>query len=214
MIKISEAIMDIVNENPILQFGFYYQIFNLSKLSEFIKPQLQARTKKQIKTAAITMNLSRLQKRLKKILPKISDYKIENVTAYSNLCVVTYVKTREVHASINKFYERMQKVKGYITINEGVNEITIIFENKFYSSLTELISEKPKFKKDNIAGIGMKFSEEYMDVPGLLHFLIQHFMVQNINIIEIASTYTELFCYIDQADTKLAFNTLFNRFLT
>ncbi|MFA6550420.1 MAG: hypothetical protein WCT36_03645 [Candidatus Gracilibacteria bacterium] len=213
MIKISEAITEILTKNPFLQFGFHYRLFNLSQLSAFIKPQIEARTKKEVKTSAITMSLSRSQKQLSKITIKPEQYKAENITTYSNLCIMTFIKKQEIHAKINKFYEKIQKEKTYITISEGVNEITIIFENKFIKTLQSLINEKPKYKKENISAIGIKFDEKYTEIPGLIHFLVQHFMIQNINIIEISSTYTELFFYIDKNDTKLAFNTLFNRFL-
>jgi len=213
MIKISEAITEIINGNSFLQFGFRYRLLNLSQLSAFIKPQIEARTKKEIKISAITMNLSRLQKRFSKLKPKPEEYEIKNITTYSNLCIMTFIKTGEIHAKINKFYEKTQQRKSYITISEGVNEITIIFDNGLLSMLKNLISEKPKFKKENISAIGIKFDEKYTEIPGLIHFLVQHFMMQNINIIEIASTYTELFFYINQNDTKLAFNTLFNRFM-
>lgn len=213
MIKISEAIMEIINGNAVLQYGFRYKLFNLSRLSAFIKPQIQARTKKEIRISAITMNLSRLQKRLSKYMPRQDEYKIENITTYSNLCTMTFTKTREIHSKINKFYEKIQTNKGYITISESANEITTIFESKFIKMAKDIIDEKPKFKKDNISAIGAKFNEKYVDIPGLIHYLVQHFMLQNINIIEISSTYTELFFYIDQNDTKLAFNTLFNRFV-
>src|SRR3989339_821911 len=127
MIKISEAITEILTKNPFLQFGFHYRLFNLSQLSTFIKPQIEARTKKEVKTSAITMSLSRSQKQLSKITIKPEQYKAENITTYSNLCIMTFVKKQEIHAKINKFYEKIQKEKTYITISEGVNEIRIIF---------------------------------------------------------------------------------------
>jgi len=213
MIKISEAIMEIINKSSILQFGFHYKLFNISQLSAFIKPQIQARVKKDIKTSAIAMNISRLQKRFSKCVPRHDEYKIENITAYSNLCTMTFTKTREIHKKINKFYEKIQANKGYITISEGVNEITIIFEQRFIQQSKNIIDERPKSRKDNVAAIGVKFNEKYAEIPGLIHFLIQHFTIQNINIIEISSTYTELFFYIDQNNAKLAFDTLFNRFM-
>lgn len=213
MIKISEAIKEILNKNEFLQFGFHYKLFNLSKLADFIKPQLQARTKKEIKTSAITMTLSRIQKYKIRINKNSEEYATENITVYSNLCTMTFLKSREIHAKINRLYEKIQKQKGYITISEGVDEITIIFESKFLHEIKNTIDEKPTHKRENIAAIGIKFNEKYGEIPGLIHFLVQHFMIQNINIIEIASTHTEIFFYVDQRDIKLAFDTLFNRFV-
>ncbi|MBI5412663.1 hypothetical protein HZA43_05905 [Candidatus Peregrinibacteria bacterium] len=130
MLRISEAILEIVNGNATLQFGLRYRLFNLSQLSAFLRPQIKARTKKEVKIGAVTMHLSRMQRKFLKWMPTQEAYAIENITAHSNLC----------------------------TIN------------------------------GTIALFCLKFYEKYTEIPGLIHFLVQHFMMQNINIIEISSS--------------------------
>lgn len=48
MIKISEAIQDIVHNNDQLRFGFHHQLFNLSQVARFIQPLVEARTQKSV----------------------------------------------------------------------------------------------------------------------------------------------------------------------
>jgi aspartokinase len=43
--------------------------------------------------------------------------------------------------------------------------------------------------------------------------VLQQVAVQGINVVEIASTATELILYLDQKDVRLAFDTLYQRFM-
>ena len=47
----------------------------------------------------------------------------------------------------------------------------------------------------------------------MLYMLLQRVALQNVNLIEITSTYTEIVFYIDQRDTQTVFDTFFESFL-
>lgn len=208
----SDAIREIIEKNPLLKFGLSYGLFNLTRLSKFIIPQIEVRTKKNIKHSALTMNLSRLQKQMKKTAPKMENIKLENITVHSNLCTLTYFKSDKIHEKINKLHSRIRKENGYITITEGINEITLIIKADSQETAKKLIPEKPKNMQKDITSIGIKFPKEFNENPGLIYLILQQLALQYINIVEIASTYTELFVYISQKDTKLAFDTLHQSF--
>lgn len=125
---------------------------------------------------------------------------------------MTFFKNRETHASINALYNEVQKHRGFFTITEGAGEITIIFDNCFSALIDKKITEKPHYKNTTVASIGVKFSEKYLETPGLLYLILQQIVLQQINIIELSSTATEFMIYIDQKETRIAFDTLYNRF--
>lgn len=50
--------------------------------------------------------------------------------------------------------------------------------------------------------IGVQFGEGYADVPGILYTLLQRVALQNVNLIEISSTYAEIAFYGDEADAR------------
>lgn len=201
MIKITTAIKEIIEGNPILEFGLAYKLFNLTQLAKMISPQIKARTKKEVKETAILMNLSRLQRRLDIAAPKLQTIKIDKTTVRSNLCCLTFPKTAQIH-------KKLLKQKEYITLTEGTNEITIIIKEDFYEKTKQAIGEEAINEHKDIASIGLQFSEKFNNTPGFIHLILQQISLQHINLIEIASTYTELVLYIDQKDTKLAFDTL------
>ncbi len=43
--------------------------------------------------------------------------------------------------------------------------------------------------------------------------LLQRVALQNVNLIEISSTYTEIVFYVAEKDTRIVFDTLFHSFL-
>ena len=47
----------------------------------------------------------------------------------------------------------------------------------------------------------------------MLYMLLQRVTLQNVNLIEIISTYTEIVFYVDERDTQTVFDTLFQSFL-
>lgn len=212
MIRISDAIDEIVGQNALLQFGFSERLLNLSQVAKFIQPLIEARTKKTVRTTAILMQLSRMQRRFKKINAALNDFGIETITIYSNLCSLTFFKTEKLHLKINQLLDFIQERKGYITITEGVGEITLILDQVYFAKAEQLFTEKPRNVTREIASVGIKFHEKYATTPGLLYRILQQVTLQNINLVEISSTYTEFILYVNQSEVNLAFDTLFNTF--
>ena len=61
MQKLSDAIKDIVSRNSLLQLGISHRLLNLSQVSRYLLPQVEARIQKKIQPSAVVMSLSRLQ---------------------------------------------------------------------------------------------------------------------------------------------------------
>jgi len=173
---------------------------------------VEVRSKKDVSKTAILMALSRMQKRMEVITPKYNKFKVDNISIASDLCIVTYKNNPYVHQMINRLYRHIQKQKGYITITRGMKEVTAIFDKEFLPSVKRIIKEEPTVTSEEIASIGITFDEKYVQQPGLLYSILQQITIQNINVVEIASTYTEFILYIDKKHVKLAFDTLFHCF--
>jgi len=208
MRKISDSIQNIIKSQSFFVFGLSNKLLNLSQLSRFIQPLVKAQTKKNVETSAILMSLSRLQKKYIKKNIKKEDFQISNLTVHYNLCSLTFLKTKEIVENINKFYINLQDKSEYITISQGTREITIIISENLFKNFKKIVSEKPIQIKKNVASIGVQFGPNYVERPGMIYYLVQHITLQNINIEEISSTFTELIFYIDKKDMKLAFDTL------
>jgi aspartokinase len=208
MLKISTAIQDIVGKNPFLVFGFHNRLFNLTSLGKFLKPSIEARTKKEIKETAILMNLSRLQKKIKAKSVLANKYEISDLTVNYNLCVLTYYRRQEIYNKLFKFYSEVQDKNEFMALSQGNREITVLLSESSLGAIQKKIKEKPKYFKKNLCSLGINFQEKYLASPGFLFYLTQQLTMQNINIREVSSTSTELIFYIDYKDMRIAFETL------
>lgn len=213
MLKISHSLKEIINSNALLQFGLHHRLLNLSQVAKFVKPLLEAKTKKDIKSSsAILMALSRLQRETKKTIPKMEKFSIINLTVHSGLCTMSFLKSNEFLHGVEKIYSQIQKHNGYITLNQGANEITMIIDEASIIIVQKIVSEKPKNTTKNLAALGIQFDQKYYEIPGMLYYLMQQISLQGINIREISSTYTEIIIYVDQKDIRLLFDTIYNCF--
>jgi len=65
---------------------------------------------------------------------------------------------------------------------------------------------------EDLAAVGVAFDERYLKVKGILFRLMEEIALQDINVIEIASTATEFSIFLHEEDVQLAFDAIFNRF--
>ena len=209
MRKISDHLKEIINSQPYLLFGFNHGLFNLTKLAKFLKPYIEAQTKKDVRDTAILMTLSRLK--ISKTNNSKNTHKILNLSVHSNLCSLTYARDGMVLKKVNDFFSKANTPLDFTSLNTSTTEITIITTEDIYKQLNEEISNKPKSIKTRLSSISVQFKPSSNN-PGLLYFLIQQISVQNINIQEISSTYSELIFFLDKKDINLAFET-FNTLL-
>lgn len=212
MLKIPEAVKEIISKNPFLRLGIAYKLFNLSKLARHIKPLVGAKTKKEIKESAVLMALARLQKEKSIKILKTDEFVFFNLIVHSNLCAVVFLQSQEVLEKIGSVYQEIRKRNGYVNLIQGVNEIAITVDEKLFPLIKNIITEKPKNIQKNLSAIGIQFDRKYYKIPGAIYNVIQQITLQEINIFDISSTFTELIIYIDQKDTRLIFDTLYNCF--
>lgn len=213
MISIADALRDIVRTNPLLAFGFQHGLFNLTKLAAYLRPVVAARTKKDVQESAITMALSRLKRDRADRAPDIERFTVENVTIHSGLSARSYQRSPELHRRLSEFSRHVQSRNDFCSLTQGIHELTVIFDSRYRTLLRDSTHARPTYRNDGIASISVQFDERYLDVPGLLYILLQQVALQNVNLVEISSTYTEAMLFVAEEDARLVFDTLFERFL-
>jgi len=213
MIKISTAVRDIIDGNSFLKLGLQQNLLNLSAVAGFIQPLVEVRTKKSVQKSAILMNLSRLKSYSDKfVLPK-DQFFIRDLSVRSNLYSISYYRRAALIDKVGEIYDESKKFDSYITMNQGVNEVTFLLGEKLFNKIQKIISDEPKYTIHDLSAITVHFDEKFVDTPGLIYYLIQQLTMQGINICEISSTYTELIMYVKSKDVKLAFDTIYSQFL-
>jgi aspartokinase len=213
MKKISEAVEGTIAGHAALAFAFHHRLMNLTKLARFLRPSVEAQTQKRVSESAILMSLSRLSKKWARGRPqKTEALVLDKVSIVSGLCSVTLAKTQTTHRELNRVFTAVSEQSGFITITEGLREITVIVEAENLGLLRKALSSRPKIVNRNLASVGMTFSERYLDVKGVLHQLLEQVALQSVNVLEVASTATEFYIYVEEKDVEVAFAAIFHRF--
>ncbi|HEX9658879.1 MAG TPA: hypothetical protein VGA18_01205, partial [Rhodothermales bacterium] len=99
------------------------------------------------------------------------------------------------------------------TLTEGTAEITIIVDRSYMSFVLEIVTVKPAGRHDHISGLGVRFDKRYAETSGLIYEILQQLAIQRINVVEIASTRTELNIYLHETDVRRAFDSLYAQFI-
>ena len=213
MIRISDALRANIEGNPFLEFGLHHGLFNLTQLARYLKPFVESRAMKEVQPAALTMALSRLERDAQAVTPQARRYVIDRVTIHSGLCTATYPRQPDIHGVLNGLYGRIHRDGGYCSLSQGQHEVTIILDRSRMPELEKRIPRRPVFRHDHLAAIGVQFDPRYARIPGMLYMLLQRVALQNVNLIEITSTFTEIRLFIAEDDTRAIFDLLFQSFL-
>jgi hypothetical protein len=211
MIKVSEALQEIIKKNQTVQFGLSQELFNLSQLSKYLVPLVKARTKKEVQPSAILMALSRLQRKetRKQAQPR---FEIKKLSTNSGLVVATFNKTKSLHRSVNDFYGKIQDLGSSLTISEGTTQVTVIYDSEFIPLRKKIIKETPFQEITDIGSLSVRFDQAYLQTPGFIYLVLQQLYFQNINVVELSSTATEMIIFLSEDHVQLAFDTLYSRF--
>ncbi len=212
MIKIADAVREIVDHDPALKTGLAQKLMNLSQVARHIHSTVEARTHKSVQLSAITMALSRLRTELPPFEVKPDLGLADRITVQRGLVVLTFPNTARVQSGLLRLQERIREARRYLTITEGIREITLIVEQAMLEGVHEAVGERPARIARGIASLSVSLSEDNLASPGVLYRLLQALALQGINLAEVASTTTEFHVYLAENDVMLALDSLHGAF--
>jgi aspartokinase len=213
MRSIPEAVRHVIEKDSFLHFGLANRVLNLSKTARFILPLVAARTKKAVSPSAVTMALSRLRVSKHKENTRLKTVRLNELSITKNLTAITYERTSEVMRLHHNAVATLRQGGIFVVSNIGTSEITTMIDADHESILTSSVKQKPKALFGDLVAIHAQFNLRYVEQTGMLYTLMQQLAFQNINVIELSSTYTEIIFFIEKKDMKIAFDTLYEQFM-
>jgi hypothetical protein len=209
MVTIQHLVEKIIEQKPFLQEALSKGIVNNAALAEELRPQIETELKKKVKFSAVNMAIRRLAEKLEKSFVVKTKFDEEtNVIVQSDLIEVVVYKTEEVQKQIKQLYDLVDFRKGdFLTITQGLHEVMIITNKKF--------EKKIKFPKKSVKKVINKLNSLTINIPetavetvGLFYIVARALNWENINIVDIVSTFTEMTFIVNENDTSKAFDTL------
>ncbi len=213
MVTIAHIVEKYIEERPFIQEALARGIINHAALAEELMPDIDKEMKKQVKFSAVNMAIRRLSEKLSSsFINKTHFDKSSNITLRSGLVAFDIYKRTDVQAYLKKIYETVNINSGdFLTITQGLNEVFVISNKKHEKKILELMPKKYlKTSYRDLASLTIHIPESSVEVPGLFYLATRALLWENVNIMDIISTVTEMTFIIKEKETTKAFEALNN----
>ncbi len=206
--RMSEVLEKMLENDHHLAYYMSNKLLNLSQFAKYIQPLVETQINQKVKTGSITMALSRLQQKTIRKFDK-QQFKINSLSMVTDLCTMSFNKTPLTHLKIQQLHNKAIAENVYFVLSETTFEVTIISKKDFIRQVETPI---PKYEHMELSAIAVQFDPKYLSIPGVMASVMHKLSMQHVNLVEVASTCTEMIFYVDHTDLKLAFDTVQDAF--
>lgn len=209
MISISDALYEIVPNYPLIEEGLINGFINCSAFARQIKPQIEKRLYKSVKEGAITMALKRMSFKLRKNEP-VNNIYLSDLTVRSNLSEFTFQNSPTILEKTRELFNTLESNPDQIcTLAEGIRQTTYIVSDIFKKRVKKIFRKEVLISSiDNLSSITIHYPKEIVYIPGVYYRILKKLAWENINVIEVLSTYTELIIVVESKNVDRAFSVL------
>lgn len=212
MVSLSQELYELLSHNPFLLYGLSRGIMNLTQLAKLLQPHLSVRTQKNVEVTTITMQLSRLSKKFQQFTVAPPQFNLKSVSIQTHLAILSFHRTEHSLRSCALLQQKLLPKGEYFSVSQGLREVTMIIADAYTEETKKLFQETPIFQQQAITALTVTFPEEYTTYNGLIFVLSEQLQLQNINIVEMNSTFTELTFYIEEKHAKRALECVMETF--
>jgi aspartokinase len=211
MPTVAHIVKKIIERKPFVQEALSRGILNNAALAEELTPVIEKELGKKVKFSAVNMAIRRLAEKLEKtfvIRPKFN--KKSDITIKSDLVAITLYKDEIMQKDFKKLYEIINIKSGdLLTITQGFHEIMLVINRKNRKKILKLFP-KSSIKKmiKSLSSLTINVPIESIRTIGLFYSVTRSLTAENINIVDIVSTLTEMTFILDENDTARAFDIL------
>jgi len=207
MVTVSRIVEKMVKENPSLEIALSKDIISYSKLARYLREEVEKEFGKKVNDAAITVSLKRLKERSGHLYERKGEFYALEINTSSNLIELTVGKTGRLPRIMKDIYEFPELEEGCIMhAVHGNNQTTFVFTSRLEKKMKALLAgEKVISDIAGLAQLSIKFDEKMFQTPGFIVYVLKELAWNNIGIVEIVSTYTELIIIVKENDLMNAY---------
>lgn len=210
MVTISNVVKHILIKNVFLQEAIDHRIVSFNKLAIELKPEIEDALGKKVKTNSIVMALRRYSEKFE-AKEKDAPFKYFRETLLkSDVCYIIVEDSSSCLNKIQNLYNNIDfKRGGIFNIVQGNYEVGIITNQRHKVKLLELLDEEKILKVlEDLVVISLTYSKDYLQTPGVMYNVLRFLAWENINVLSIISTQTELSLLISRKDTTRCYEAL------
>lgn len=209
---VAHIVKNVVERQPFLEEAIARGIVNYTELAKLIKADVEKELGKPVNHAAVMMAIRRLGESLEVGYPYREPVKFEwgGITIKSGLFEITVQRSERAIEKILDLHKLIDYRSGdFLTVTQGIHEITVISNKKYQKRFEEALRnmDASKVIKD-LASLTVSIPVSGIETVGYFYVLTKALNWNNINIIEIVSTLTELTFLLKEKDVAVAFDTV------
>jgi len=213
MVTVSHLTKKILQDKPFIHEALDKELVNLGALAEMIKPQIEQELEQKVKTSTISMAIRRYLEKKKQFLKKIKLSKKTDLLVKSNLFEISLPRTPKLNETITKLYPIVNfNVGDTLNIIYGNYEVLIISNDKYKQKFLDLLRNGSIVEvQENISSISIKIPPECLYTPGFYFAVTKLLLLENIPIIDLVNTKTEVTLILFDKDIPKCYSVLKER---
>lgn len=211
MITVPKIVANIIKQTPFLEEALSLKIINLSSLAKKIQPQIQKKLLKDIQKGAIVMSLKRIEDKIQSHSLNLTDsVLVSDLTVRTQLTEFTFTNSSNLMEDQERIIEIANKERGsFVTFTHGVFETTFIISSDLEEEVEKIFQkEKLIFKLSNLSAVTIMLPKKAIQQPGVYYQILKKLAWENINIVEVISSMSELTIILDNNNIDKAFSAL------
>lgn len=212
MRRIGDLVEQHILETAFLEEALALGIVNLSALARRLKPGIEKALMRKVSNASVMMALKRLAPgiRARRRGPQAGLAQAGDLTIRSNIVEFTFRNSGTIREKQKRL---MNRIKGsddtFVTYTQGVSEVMLMVSAGLEKTVSEIFAgEEPVSCLRNLSALVIRLSPASVKTPGVYYTILKRLAWQNLNVIDVVSTYTEFTIIVQNDRVDPAFAAL------
>ncbi len=210
MITVPQAVEKIIKRSRYLSEAMSKDLINASSLARYIKPEVEDLVFKSVTMGSIVVAIKRLGKTFSGGYRQVTAFKeAPDMIVRSNLTLIYVKNSDNLLGKLSEIEKTSKNFQKKALFTYGRVE-TIILTNKINLEgiRKTLRNEEVAQTFPNVSSVTIHLPEETVTNPGIFYFFLKSLAWENVNILDILSTQTELTLIFSPDNINSAFGIL------
>ncbi|MFH1409559.1 MAG: hypothetical protein ABIH34_06625 [Nanoarchaeota archaeon] len=210
MPTVSHIVKKYVADKPFLHEAMSRGIVSYGNLAEDIHAEVEKEMGKKVMHGAVVMALRRHAEEIVSSQKKSSFNFSSEIVMKTQVCAVAFQKTTSLLKSLEKLTTSIDIARGDILYAiYGSEEVSIVTNEKHLGMLKKMLDHEEMINEErNLVSLSLRFNEKFLHTPNVIFRVLRELAWENVNIIEIVSTFTELTLILNHAHAMKAYESL------
>lgn len=212
MERIADLVEAEIRRAPFLEWALAERIINHSALARRVRPRIERASGRRVSVSAVMMALRRLEPRATKRLGgrEKSAASFGEVTVRSGLMEFTYHNSATIRTKQSRLLARIGRAPdAFATFTQGVSQGMLIVNSRFEPQVEECFAGEHRVAVlRDLSAVVLRLAPAVVRTPGTYYRILKQLAWDDINVIDVVSTYTEFTIVVEDHQVDRAFAAL------